>query len=316
MVTWNFEGRYRDVDGTNKVECYSQYVDPDGVSGWRPFFYQINTASKFTKVAMTGDYFCLVDRASGLTISDVYPNQFQLYGWKNMPTYVRTYADAGQYTFMGLGADNTVDAFGLCVVNRNQAYITMGGAYQSGFNFYRTSLNGNVGFSESIGTSDDRAILTAAVGTSDPSKAGIVARGRSGQTGNLLEAQDFNGTALFSVNPSGIVSATAVDFKLVPTIQSSTNILVDFSVPGVRTLTANDNLNFTCTGMPSDVQRTISYRIEAGDYDRTLTWDTNLVFIGSPAPTLIKAGDVLRVNFQSHGPDVDDVDVFVAQQVR
>ena len=67
----------------------------------------------------------------------------------------------------------------------------------------RFSNIGGTGASLSIGANDDGAVGTFAVGSSSPALRGLVARGRSGQTGSLVEVQDAGGNALSRFDKNG-----------------------------------------------------------------------------------------------------------------
>lgn len=89
--------------------------------------------------------------------------------------------------------------------------------------------------------------------------------------------------------------------------QSGTNVSVSFAtnMPNKRVISATNDLNFTGTAYLNGGWKQI--KIYSGTTNRNLTFDTNWVWMGLPAPTSIASNKVGILSFDCDGTAATNV---------
>ncbi len=176
-LNYNIEGDYN--DGTNHtMETYIQYTSASGSVSKRPFFWQINRATN----AITSASIMGAGGASGglnITYDDGSVGGAAMAQF--LPS-VLMFSPSG-----GMGTH----------VQQLEVNSTLVGYLMD------TGVGGSAGAVLAIGSVDQNAVGTFDNAQGNVAEKGLVVRGKSGQTGDLFEAQDSNSIPLAVINKSG-----------------------------------------------------------------------------------------------------------------
>lgn len=205
-LIWGVEGNYNDGSGQNKMESYLQYLSSTSTP-IRPIFFSINRSTNYIQNILKGNLIRFNDNdgtnEAGTALFDFSRNNIVMYGPDtSQPTTFQIRAPAGQPAILSLGRNG--------VNNYNQLYSEASSSLSIFNNSQRvgkfySSVIGGSGSSFAVGADDNTAIGVFDVGTSPAGSKGLITRGRSGQTGNLFEAQNSASIPLVVITPSGNV---------------------------------------------------------------------------------------------------------------
>lgn len=129
-------------------------------------------------------------------------------------------------------------------------------------------------------------------------------------TGNKIAAK--NGMVATNLSASGITNTGP--FVVPPTAitPSGTNVLVDFTLQGMRTVSLTTNALISATNLAAGVS--VLVKISADTTTRNLYWDSGIVWMGAPAPGAIAASKTGIVQLTSWGTAAADVTGFYSEQ--
>ncbi len=194
--TFTIEHDYEPVEGTHALEAYFEYFSPDGSVSYRPIMFYINRATNGLSSTYQGDTIQFQSLA-GANYLVTQPAQLTISPYTGQDATFRVGAASTRSSTLYM-QQNAVDVL---AIGANASYIidinVGNGATFKDFMWWQT--NGDVGLGTflSIGSLDSKAVLTADTENSGVAAKAIVARGKSGQTGSLLEVQD-NAEAIMS----------------------------------------------------------------------------------------------------------------------
>ncbi|MEA2231777.1 MAG: hypothetical protein QOD83_1593 [Solirubrobacteraceae bacterium] len=206
-AAWVIEADYD--DGTKRtVEQYCEIASANDRLRIRPFFFQVKrdatTYETFmTRSSIQGNPFVVTfpDGDGGTEMLLVYKNNIDLKAADPAaPTTIRARAAKGQTAIFGLGFDANTDVLQIYPETSTQSVLRTDG--RSILRLY-ADPHGAPGQSICVGANDSQAVGCFDVSTSDPTIKGLVARGRAGQSGNLLEVQDQTATPLSGFTENG-----------------------------------------------------------------------------------------------------------------
>lgn len=125
--------------------------------------------------------------------------------------------------------------------------------------------------------------------------AGNVASGTLADARLSANVALLNAANVFTANQTVNAKLTATNLVIVPVsqTQSSTNLVADFSLAGIRTITATNDLYITATNFIAGA--TLLLDITAGASNRAISCDTNFVWL-STTPTSIAATHIAWVS--------------------
>lgn len=206
-AAWVIEADYD--DGTRRnIEQYCEIASANGELRIRPFFFQVKrdatTYDTFmTRSSIQGNPFVVTfpDGDGGTVMLQVFKNTVQLEASDaGAPTTIRARAAEGQTAVIALGFDGADDVFQMYVETPGQSVLRTAG--RDILRLYADPV-GAPGQALCVGANDASAVGTFDVSSSHPSVKGLVARGRSGQSGNLLEVQDQAAAPLSGFTENG-----------------------------------------------------------------------------------------------------------------
>jgi hypothetical protein len=255
-----FEEHYNDGSANPKAEMYLQWTKAGGASYVRPFFSQFDkTTQKVTSVSITGSD--ETNTGSGGAQVVFYGGNASVGQWltatlTNNSFVVRSVGTAAEtiltvqgatgragLLYLGFNGDNSFAR--LSPISSGMA-VQIAGAGPAGENvayFYKAPI-GAPGAAFAVGVNDNEAAGTFAVGTSDVSVKGLVARGRALQTGSIFEAQISDKTPVTRIDKAGTlmtrrasapVLADMVDGEIALHSDASGNLKLTSRVGGVLT---------------------------------------------------------------------------------
>jgi hypothetical protein len=202
-ISWAIEADYNDGSGQNKAEAYLQYNGLDGVATNRPFAVQWNRTTNATSLQIQASSIAFLDNA-GVQTAQQTGNLFVLTGPNaGSGATLDLRAVAGQSAYVNLGFNAVAGVGKIHIASANELRIDVGPITP----FYLFGYSGLQALA--IGAQDNGAAGTFVVGASHTNGIGLVARGRSGQTGDLIQAQTSTPTVVFKVSPTGAVTAAA-----------------------------------------------------------------------------------------------------------
>lgn len=206
-AAWVIEADYD--DGSKRtIEQYCEIASANGELRIRPFFFQVKRDATTYETFMTrstvqGNPFVVTypDGDGGTQMLSIHKNILDLRAADPaQPTTIRARASAVQTAVLALGHRGALDVFQVFPETPTQSVLRTAG--RPILRLYATPM-GVAGQGICVGSNDSHAIGTFDVSTSHPAVKGLVARGREGQRGNLLEVQNERSEPLSGFTENG-----------------------------------------------------------------------------------------------------------------
>lgn len=194
--TFTVESDYEPTPGTHALEAYFEYRSADQATTFRPIFFYINRSTHALTAVYKADTLQF-QSISGANFMVAQPGQFTVSQYTGQDGVFRVGAATGRTSAFKM-QNNAVDVVSISAASSYLIQWDIGdGATFKNFMYMQTLGDVGVGTFLSIGSFDSKAVITADTEGSAVSAKAIVARGKSGQSGSLVEVQD-NAEAIMS----------------------------------------------------------------------------------------------------------------------
>lgn len=205
---------YEPAIAARTMEMYFEARSADNKVNMRPITFQFRrdatTPESFLQYSVfTGNPFRIVAPRSPNeadlpgrapdAMADFMPNRLELYAIDPHDNFLRVNARPNRNAGVMLQSQGE-DSARLTTVGKNQVHLSV---QNRPLRLY--SVNGNAAVAMAVNADDNGAAGTFAVGGSWLAAKALVARGREGQQGNILEAQDVNKTVLSGFDKKGAI---------------------------------------------------------------------------------------------------------------
>jgi hypothetical protein len=216
-ASWTIEADYHDGQ-KRTIEQYLEVRNKANNVNLRPLFFQFNRdattpQSMFTGARIVGNplTFCVpddtLDASRGNSPDRIVAmfwahNVFEFVGKPGTDANIRVGAAPGQAASLMLGANGTTNAFKLMTVANNLNHAIVSQNSRTVMHIFSTQ-QGAAGASIAVGAQDNTAAGVFDTAPSHNGLKGLVVRGRSGMTANMLELQDSSSQVLSGFNKGG-----------------------------------------------------------------------------------------------------------------